>query len=98
MKFISFMIALFATLACGADDTKEEVKNTVNCAEICQKYSDCVTDIDVSSCTDQCEDRADVDEAYATQAGTCENCLDGRACGEAQSQGCWQGCPPVPTQ
>lgn len=71
--------------ACG------EASRTVNCAEICSRYSDCVTDIDVTACTNECEDQADADASYESRASTCEDCLDGKACMEAES--CWASCP-----
>ena len=82
-----------ATLSCGGDD---EVRNTVDCAEICGRFSECVTDIDVTACTDECEDRADADDLIADRADACEECIRGRSCAEAAS--CWSDCPVVPAQ
>ncbi len=72
----------------------EEIGNTVDCFRICDRYSECVTDIDVSSCTDSCEDRADEDEAVETRLEQCEVCVDEGSCAEVD--GCWASCPVVP--
>lgn len=80
------MCALFA--GCG------EAKRTVNCAQICEKYDECVRDVNVASCTTECEDQADANENYETAAKTCEDCLDNKTCMEATS--CWAQCPVVP--
>ena len=77
-------------------EAKEEVKNTVNCSVICDRYDDCVKDIDVVACADKCEDKADKDQTYAVAAQRCEKCASGKACGEVT--GCWADCPVVPVR
>ena len=65
--------------------------DTVDCLQICNRYSECVTDIDVTECTDLCEDASDNDDAVRAQANRCEDCLNGGAC--AEIQGCFDDCP-----
>ena len=77
-------------------EAKDEVKNTVNCSVICDRYDDCVKDIDVVACADKCEDKADNDKSYAVAAQRCEKCASGKACNEAS--GCWADCPVVPVR
>lgn len=78
--------------ACGADD---EISRTVDCAEICSKYSECLTDIDTTDCTDYCEDQADANESIEQAAADCEDCIDDRSCAEATQ--CIPSCALVPT-
>jgi hypothetical protein len=89
---LTFVLSALSLVACG-DEAEDEVQNTVNCAKICGRYSECVTEIDVSSCTDRCEDNADANATYASQASQCDECTDGDACGDIQ--GCWASCPVV---
>jgi hypothetical protein len=79
---------LAAPLAC------EESANTVDCFQVCSRFSDCVTEIDTTECTDACEDRADASEDVELRARACEDCLEDRSCAEAE--GCWADCPVVP--
>jgi len=81
-------------LALAAAGCSGEAERTVECAQICEKYDDCVRDIDVIACTDQCEDRAQRDRQTAARAGACEVCIDDATCNEAQP--CWASCPVVP--
>jgi hypothetical protein len=69
----------------------DEVARTVDCGEVCSRYSDCIKEIDVTACTAECEDQADADASYESRASTCEDCLDGKTCMEAES--CWATCP-----
>jgi hypothetical protein len=91
---LAFTLSSFSLFACG-EEAEEELRNTVNCAKICGKYDECVAEIDVSACTDACENNADANEAYARQASQCDSCVDG-ACAEVQ--GCWATCPVVSAQ
>ena len=92
----AFTLSSLSLFACG-EEAEEELRNTVNCAKICGKYNECVTQIDVSACTDSCENNADANEAYARQASQCDSCVnDDGAC--ADVQGCWATCPVVAAQ
>ena len=99
MKQLMTLVFLSATLAvagCSSDNSLiEEANNTVDCAQICDSYSDCVTDIDVTECTDYCEDQADSSEATEDRVQSCEDCLDDKSCSEA-AVSCWDNCAFVP--
>lgn len=71
-----------------------EAGRTVDCANICSKYSECIEEVDVSSCTSECEDKADADSSYQESAAACTECTDDRTCKEAES--CWASCPDMP--
>lgn len=86
------------TPGCGDDDPIDEVDQRVDCLEICDRYSECVEEIDVTACTDACEERIDVEPGLEAQADQCEDCLDNRSCGEIEDAGCFDNCPVVPLQ
>ncbi|HTN84649.1 hypothetical protein [Sorangium sp. So ce388] len=48
----------------------------------------------MSSCTSECEDKADADSSYQESAAACTECTDDRTCKEAES--CWASCPDMP--
>jgi hypothetical protein len=83
--------------ACG--EAEDELTATIDCAQVCNDWNDCHddamgVDVDVTACTDSCEDAADADEAWEAAIDDCEECLDGTEdCGS-----CWATCPnfPVP--
>jgi hypothetical protein len=87
---------------CGDDEGDvgeeftDETVGTITCAEICGKYSDCIAEIDVSECTDRCEDGFDSDPATEEAAEACENCVSDRSCEEIRAAGCFDNCPVVP--
>lgn len=85
--------ALICQLAFGCSNDNE-IDRTFDCGEICAKYSDCVTDIDVTDCTDHCEDQAEANPDIERAADACEDCLDGRSCAEASA--CIPSCELVP--
>lgn len=67
--------------------------DTVDCFRACNAYSDCVADIDVTECTDICEDRADASQATEDALATCDACLEDRSCQEIDEAGCFDNCP-----
>jgi hypothetical protein len=72
----------FATSGCG--EAADEVDNTVDCAQICHRYSDCFdSNYDVSGCTDECEDNADIDQTFENKKESCDSCIDDKACSES---------------
>ncbi|MCB9537372.1 MAG: hypothetical protein H6704_14055 [Myxococcales bacterium] len=74
-------LAVGGATACG--EAADEANEVINCAQICETYQDCVdSDLDVSDCTDRCEDRIDDDDDGRARAQMCEDCLDGRSCAE----------------
>jgi hypothetical protein len=87
------IIALISEVlfACSDDN---EADRTLDCAELCKRYSDCVTDIDVTDCTDHCEDKADAHPNIEQAVDQCEDCLDGRSCNEQAA--CVSSCELVP--
>jgi len=94
-----FACVFLGTLLAGAfgcgDDTKDKIDNTVDCAKICQKRDDCVTNTDISECTDYCEDRAKNNTNTEAAVDACEKCIDDKSCAEAIA--CWPSCSLVPT-
>lgn len=92
-KFVALTALLIMPVACGDDgnEIQEEIEGTVDCTQICTRYDTCVEDVDERGCIDLCEDTADNSEAGKQAASTCEDCIDGKTCEEAQS--CWADCP-----
>lgn len=84
----------FVMVGCGDDGPLESISNSIDCNQICNKYSECVTDIDVSECTSHCQEKADGSEATEDRVQACEDCLDDTSCTEAL--GCWAECAFVP--
>ena len=83
----SSFAALITLGVLGCDDADQ----LVDCAQICDKYNDCINDdVDRTECIDQCEDKA---EDHDDAADDCENCLDGTTCVEATFQ-CGLQCAP----
>jgi hypothetical protein len=76
---------------CGDDN---EVDRTFDCGSICARYSDCVTDIDLTECTDHCEDEADRNPNIEQAVDACDDCIEGRSCAEAAE--CIPDCALVP--
>jgi hypothetical protein len=91
MKYIKGALgyAILLALPMSCDDT-------IDCFQICNTYSDCVTNIDVTECTDLCEDRIDDSANMEASAERCEECIDDRACAEIDQAGCFNDCPVVP--
>ena len=98
MKSSALVGVLLLAFACGDEDPVDEVDQVVDCLEICERYDDCVEEIDLTACTDACEDRIEVDSELAEVADECEDCLDDRSCGEIETAGCFDECPVVPLE
>jgi hypothetical protein len=79
LKHLSLFAFAFAALAaCGSDPVRSLDRST-DCADICQRYKDCIaTDYDVSGCTDRCSDM--IDDKQTARIDACETCLDGKSC------------------
>ena len=90
--------AALLAFGCGDDDPIEELEQVVDCFEICDRYEDCVEEIDVSACTDACEDMIEVSSDVRRRADDCEDCLDDRSCAEIEAAACWDDCPVVPLE
>ena len=78
-------------LACSDDN---EIDRTADCGSICSRYSECVTDIDVSECTDYCEDQAEANQNIEAATDACDDCIEDKSC--AESSACWGSCSLVP--
>ena len=71
------LLSLTVTLGAGCASDVEEF----NCGQICQQYQDCWdASYDVATCTDTCQDNANNDTSFASEAQACETCQDGVAC------------------
>lgn len=86
MRKLGFFCALglvsFSVAACS--EVVDEVTNTVSCADVCDRYSECFDkDYDVSACTDRCEDDADASEERETRLEACDDCMDDTSCSGA---------------
>ena len=97
-----FAVALAAgvlALSAGAcSEAEEEITATIDCAAVCEDWNDCFADtdeldVDITRCTDTCDDRADADDAFREEIDDCDECLDDAAneCGS-----CWDFCPEFP--
>lgn len=87
------IVGVICQLLAGCDNDNV-IDRTLDCGELCDRYSDCVTDIDVTDCTDQCEDRADAHPDIERAVDACEDCLDDRSCDEQAA--CASSCELVP--
>lgn len=75
-------LALTAALAVGCVNPVEEIDETVDCIDLCNRYRDCYDSAyDVDACRGRCEELADGADPRA--ANDCDTCLDGRACVES---------------
>ena len=72
------VVTLAYLMALGCSD---DVEAEIDCGEICTRYADCFDDdLDISACTDRCEDEADRDPSAQDDIDACENCIDDRSC------------------
>jgi hypothetical protein len=87
--------ALALSVGCSDDDNPSIIDQVTDphCSEICDRFDECIRDIDVGRCVDQCDDATD-NEAVDQVADRCANCLEDRSC--AESGGCWNDCIAVP--
>jgi hypothetical protein len=77
--FACVTIGLCAVLAC--DDASDAIENTITCADVCERYRDCLDDdYDVSACTDRCEADASSDEDKEARLEECDECIEDRSC------------------
>ncbi|HEU4581127.1 MAG TPA: hypothetical protein VFS67_22875 [Polyangiaceae bacterium] len=61
-----------------------DAKNVVSCAQVCDKYKDCInSDYDVASCTSNCEDKANDSDDRQDQLDSCNSCIEDRSCTSA---------------
>jgi hypothetical protein len=85
LKLISTLVLSASTLAVlGCSDTVDEISNSIDCHQVCQRYADCFkSDYDVDGCTDKCENSADNDEDRERKLEACNSCIDDRSCTDA---------------
>lgn len=81
-KINAFTLAVLTALtaaACGKDDPITAFDRSTDCADICDKYKDCInSDYDVKACADDCTDM--VSEEDTDKIDLCQECLDGNSC------------------
>jgi len=71
---------LLGNCALGCSDAK----NVVSCADVCDKYKSCInSDYDVTSCTTNCEDKANDSASRQDQLDSCDSCIQDRSCSGA---------------
>jgi hypothetical protein len=79
-----FSVALALLSVVGCEDAADTVKNTITCADVCDRYKDCFNpDYDVQGCTDRCEDEATADEQKEERLEACDDCIENRSCAGA---------------
>jgi hypothetical protein len=82
VMFLGAMLAgIVAGVGAGGCD---EIQNTYNCSDLCNRYQDCFNQsYDTVACTDRCEDLADADQNFDERANDCQNCLNDHSCAGA---------------
>ena len=72
---------LLGAVACD-DGVADKVENRVKCRVICSQLEECDSKVDISECTDSCDDLSD-DEKIESKVADCSECLDIRdSCSE----------------
>jgi hypothetical protein len=79
---LALSVGMFAAVGCS--DAVDEITNSIDCKQVCQRYADCFkSDYDVDGCADKCENSADNDEDRERKLETCNACIDDRSCTDA---------------
>jgi hypothetical protein len=80
-----FTFGLAAVSVVGCSDTVDDVKDEIDCRQVCSRYKDCRSDsdYDVDACQDRCESDADSSEARRNKLRACDDCIDDKTCTEA---------------
>jgi hypothetical protein len=74
---------LSAVSVVGCSDTVNDVKDEIDCRQVCNRYADCVdSDYDVDACEDRCEADADESQARRDKLRSCDDCLEDKSCAE----------------
>jgi hypothetical protein len=83
MKILQPLYVLLAlSVVCVACDGP--VDRFTDCAQVCDRYSECFDDsYDVDECTNACDENAADTEDADARLDRCESCLDDRACAES---------------
>lgn len=92
---LTLTLGLATLTGCNAPDPIREIDQSVDCADVCNRYRDCYdSSYDVDSCRDRCEGYVDSDGGMPFAANECDTCLDARSCaGSAFS--CADECSPL---
>lgn len=93
IALITVSLVGYGLVGCSDDS---EVDRTLDCGSICSRYSECVTDIDVTECTDYCEDQADANPDIEKAVDKCDDCIEDKSC--AESTACFSSCSLVPVR
>ena len=90
IRLCLFAIAPALVLAaCFVDEIRD-------CRDVCDRYSECVEDINVTECRRRCEDDSRESATFDASIERCDDCIRGKSCSDADA--CWEDCPisPVP--
>jgi len=72
------LLLVHAAIGCS------DAENLVSCAQVCDKYQECVdADYDVTSCTTECQDNANDSDDRQQQLDSCNSCIEDRSCSGA---------------
>jgi hypothetical protein len=68
----------------GCANPVEEIDESVDCADICDRYRDCYDDsYDTGACRNRCNGLVDGENGDPHAADACDACLDERSCVES---------------
>jgi hypothetical protein len=67
---------------CGDNGLIDELNVLEDCEDVCSKYDECVSETDISDCTDRCEDDTDSTPEGMERLDDCAGCLEERSCAE----------------
>jgi hypothetical protein len=89
-------LALAAAIGCSDEDSPSVIEEVFSesCSDICERYNECVADIHVGNCVDECE-AADDNEITEARIEACDDCVDDGTCQDIEA--CWQACPVFPS-
>ncbi|MGC4095249.1 MAG: hypothetical protein QM756_46470 [Polyangiaceae bacterium] len=84
MLKVLLRIGLGLVVASSALGGCSDVKNTITCSEVCNRYKGCFdSSYDVSACTDRCKTRAGSDSDKQSQLDQCDACIEDKSCASA---------------
>jgi len=78
MKGMFSAVLLMTLCLLGTSGCKSE------CGAYCERYQQCVEDdIDVSSCTNTCQEASDDDNDHQAKVRECADCVGSRSCAQS---------------
>jgi hypothetical protein len=92
----ALVLGLLAGILVGTQPGCDDVDKTFDCAAVCNKVEECVTDLDHDQCVDSCKDWADENQDNADRLDDCHDCLDDHSCVGSAFQ-CVAQCAFIPT-